>query len=68
MTVPQRRIDDRIRQLCAKAMGASNGDEAPVLRELLVLVHQKGERLKSRAAKLLLNGEHLDGERRKSYR
>ncbi len=67
MSVPKRRIDDRIRQLCAKATSASNGDAESALQELLVLVHLKAERLKGLAARLLLNGQRLDGERRKSF-
>jgi hypothetical protein len=67
MNVPQRRIDDRIRQLCAKVIAASNSDVEPALQELLALVHQKAERLKTRAGKLLLRGEHLDAERRQSF-
>jgi hypothetical protein len=68
MNDPRRRIDDRIRMVCASLTAASNGDAEPALRELLRLVHQKADRLKSRAARLLLNGDHLDGERRKSFR
>ena len=67
MSAPQRRIDDRIRLICAKVSGASNGDVEPALKELLTLVHEKSERLKLRAARLLLNGEHLEGERRVSH-
>jgi hypothetical protein len=61
---PQRRIDDRIRLLCATLSGVSNGDVKPALKELLILVHQKSERLKLQAVRLLLNGERLEGERR----
>ena len=64
MRAPERRIDDRIRQLCARAMVASDGDVEPALQELLDLVHQKMEELKRRAARLLLKGEHLEPERR----
>jgi hypothetical protein len=67
MSFPQRRIDDRIRLVCASLTAASNGDAEPALRELLRLVHQKADRLKSRAARLLLNGQGLDGERRRSF-
>ena len=61
---PDRRIDDRIRRLCAKAMASSDGDLEPVRRELLKLVRQKMERLKKRAARLFLKGEQLEPERR----
>ncbi len=67
MRFPQRRIDDRIRKLCTKlkaAASASARDVEPVLQELLGLVHRKNERLKRRAARLLLKGEHLEPERR----
>lgn len=62
----QRRVDDRIRELYAKAATASSGDLEPILQELLELVHQKLERLKRRAARLLLKGAHLEPERRKT--
>ena len=64
----QRRIDDRIRKLCATAKVAPDGDLEPMLQELLALVHEKGERLRKRAVKLLLKGEKLEPERRQSFR
>ena len=64
MSVPQRRIDDRLRKLSAKALAASDKERESILQELLELVHRKGERLKRRAARLLLKGEELEGERR----
>jgi len=39
-----------------------NGE--PALQERLRLAHQKNERLKRRAARLLLKDEHLEPERR----
>ena len=66
MRTPERRIDDRIRELCAKLKATSNSDLEPILQELLELVHQKMERLRRRAARLLLKGEHLEPERRSS--
>lgn len=68
MSPPQRRVDDRIRSLCARVQSASNGDLEPLLQELLSLVRQKSERLKRRAARLLLKRDHLEAERRKSFR
>jgi len=65
MRFPQRRIDDRIRKLCTKLKAAASArDVEPVLQEILGLVHRKNERLKRRAARLLLKGEHLEPERR----
>lgn len=64
MRVPQRRIDDRLRRACSKALTASERDRECILRELLTLIHIKSERLKRRAARLLLNGDGLEPERR----
>jgi hypothetical protein len=66
MSAPQRRLDDRLQELCARAKTAVDGDLEPILQEFLALVHWKGERLKARAARLLLNGDRLEPERRKS--
>lgn len=66
MGIPQRRTDDRLRKLSAKALTSTGGDLKPTLQELLELVHAKSERLKRRAARLLLNGERLEPERRAS--
>jgi len=64
--LPRRRLDDRIRAVCAKIEAAPDGDFGTLLQELLKLVHEKNERLKSRAARLLLKGERPDPERRTS--
>jgi|SRR5579872_52922 len=64
--VPQRRIDDRLRALCAKLKVVPEHDFESVLQELLELVHQTNERLKRRAARLFLKGDHLEPERRAS--
>jgi hypothetical protein len=64
MPTPQRRIDDRIRVACARLLSASNKDFRAALREILRLISEKNHRLKTRAAKLLLKGEHLSEERR----
>ena len=65
MSDPQRRLDDRLRALCTQAKKAADDDLEPILQELLTLVHRKGERLKTRAARLLLEGESLGPDRRK---
>lgn len=64
MSVPQRRLDDRLRELCAIARTASDGDLEAVMQELLAVVHRKSERLRTRAAKLMLKGERLGPDRR----
>jgi len=68
MSFPQRRIDDRIRAACAKAVAASSEDLEHFLQEFLLLVHEKSERLKARAVRLLVKGERLEHERRDSFR
>jgi hypothetical protein len=66
MSIPQRRIDDRIQDLCVRVQAASDDDLQPMLQELLQLLHQKIERLRGRAARLLLKGEYVGPERRSS--
>ncbi len=59
-TIPTRRLDDRIRQLCAEIAKtpAGSGRLSPeveaTLQELLGAIHEKTERLRSLAAKKLL--------------
>ena len=66
MALPQRRIDDRLRALCAKLPAVPEHEFETVLQELLELVHQVNERLKRRAARLFLKGDHPEPERRAS--
>jgi len=49
-----RRLDDRIRHLCAQVTEASNGELEGVLQELLSAIHEKIERLRIMAANQLL--------------
>lgn len=51
-----RRLDDRIRHLCAQIAEASNGELESVLQELLGAIHEKIERLRSLALNQLLGG------------
>ena len=58
--MPKRRLDDRIRKLCAEIAKTPTGSgplspkvEA-TLQELLAAIHEKTERLRSLAAKQLL--------------
>ena len=64
--VPRRRLDDRLREICAKLRTASNDELEDSLQELLALIHRKAERLKARGGRVLLQGEQLEPERRKS--
>ncbi len=68
MSVPQRRIDDRIRAACSNAIAASSEDLGKILQELLGLVHEKSERIKARAVRLFMKGEKLEREHRDPFR
>jgi hypothetical protein len=68
MSVPQRRIDDRIRHLCDEVSSATHSDSQSAMQELSVLLRLKFERLKVRAARIFLSGEHVEGERRKPFK
>jgi RNA processing factor Prp31 len=63
-----RRLDDRIRDLCAQVAAASktdlsSGELDGILQDLLCAVHEKIERLRSLAAKHLISREPI-AERR----
>jgi hypothetical protein len=58
-----RRLDDRIRHLCARVTEASNGELEAVLQELLSAIHQKIERLRSLAAHQLLRRKPVTDRR-----
>ncbi len=50
-----RRLDDRIRHLCARVTEASNEELEAILQDLLSAIHEKIERLRSLAASQLLD-------------
>ncbi len=58
--MPTRRLDDRIRELCDKAGAAANtphpdhGHLESILQQLLGAIHEKVERIRTLAAKKLL--------------
>lgn len=64
---PERRIEDRIRELCAKASAKSGGgDLEPTLRELSQLLHATIEHMRQSATRLLVEGTSLKEPRRRS--
>jgi hypothetical protein len=65
MSDPQRRIEDRIRELCARAMTATDGDLEQILRELSQLLRGTIEHLRKRATSLLVEGKPLLEPRRR---
>ncbi len=63
-----RRLDDRIRDLCAQVAAASktdlsSGELDGILQDLLCAVHEKIERLRSLAAKHLIGREPITERR-----
>lgn len=52
-----RRLDDRIRHLCARITEASNDQLEAILQELLSAVHEKVERLRGLVANQFLGGK-----------
>jgi len=66
MSPPQRRIEDRIRELCAKAASATDGDLEPALQELTQLLRTTIEYMRESAARLLVEGTPLPEPRRRA--
>ena len=66
MSPPQRRIEDRIRELCAKAASATNGDLEPTLQELSQLLRETVEHMRKSATRLLVEGTPLSEPRRRA--
>jgi hypothetical protein len=58
-----RRLDDRIRYLCAQVTEASNGELEAILQELMGAIHEKMERLRCLAANQLLAGRRIKERR-----
>ncbi len=58
-----RRLDDRIRNLCAQIAEATDGELEAILQDLLGAIHEKIERLRSLAASQLLAGKSAKDRR-----
>jgi hypothetical protein len=66
MSKQSRRLDDRIRQLCAKVVAAKDSDELHmVLPELKSAIHESVERLRIRAIAVLTGRPAFPADRRK---
>jgi hypothetical protein len=62
-----RRLDDKIRQLCASAVDTKNPQKVkPILSELRSAIHQYTQRLRTRAAAGVTGGSEVTPERRNS--
>jgi hypothetical protein len=66
MSPLNRRIEDRIRELCAKAAAATDADLEPVLQELSLLLHTTVDHMRESATKLLIQGAPLPEPRRRA--
>jgi hypothetical protein len=54
--MPGRRLEDRIRELCAKAATASDDETLEVLQELRRALHEHARQLRAMAAQTLTGG------------
>ena len=70
--MPRRRLDDRIRYLCAQIAAAARNPEiteeevASLLRDLLAAIHQKVNRVRIIASNKLLQGKDADKQDRRA--
>jgi hypothetical protein len=70
VSTPLRRLDDRIRQLCARVVASKDRDDLEIERilpELRAALHQSIERLRIRAVSILSGHPDFPPERRKTY-
>ena len=66
MSERQRRLDDRIRELCAKAVATKDaGELSVILAELQSAISRAVERLRVRATAILSHSKGVTTERRK---
>ena len=66
MSPPHRRIEDRIRELCSKAVTATDADREPVLLELSHLLRGTIEHMRTNATNLLVERKPLLEPRRRA--
>ncbi len=67
MAAPARRVEDRIRDLCAEAVTTKNSHRVEsILAELRLAIRQYTQRLRNRAAAVLSGCSDLPPERRKN--
>ena len=66
MTPPQRRIEDRIRELCERVVAATDGDLEVALQELSQLLRATITHMRESATRLLVEGTSLNEPRRRA--
>ncbi len=64
--MPSRRLEDRIRELCAKAATASDAETVQVLNELRHALHEHARNLRAMAAEKLTGATRASGDDRRS--
>ena len=67
MPPPQRRIEDRIRELCEKVVAATDDDLESALQELSQLLRATIEHMRESATSLLVEGKPLLEPRRREH-
>ena len=55
LSVPSRRLEDRIRELCARVLSASGAELEPLISELQAALREHNSRLRKLAADKLAN-------------
>ncbi len=66
MSAPQRRIEDRIRELCANAVAENEDDLETALQELSILLRRTILHMRKSAQTLLVEGTPLPEPRRRA--
>ncbi len=66
--MPGRRLEDRIRELCAKAATASDAEIVQVLQELRHALHEHARNLRAMAAEKLTGRTQDSNQDRRSKR
>lgn len=66
--MPGRRLEDRIRELCAKAATSSDAETVQVLQELRRALHEHARHLRAMAAEKLTGGTQAHDDDRRSKR
>jgi hypothetical protein len=60
--VPSRRLEDRIRELCAQAVASGDADFSEVLAQLRSAMHQHIEEMRKMVV------EHMEGKNERRFR
>jgi hypothetical protein len=60
-----RRLEDRVRSLCAKAVAAGSGELNPILSDLKAALYEHTQRLRTMAASTLRPPREFPPERRR---